>query len=82
MFFGWGRNAEGQEGKSLKDPGIDPTLDMGYHWRKPISDKCDQVRTFPYLFNSSPFPSPFWRGQKPWLARRGQVLGEGGRSER
>lgn len=33
--------------KSLKDPEMNPTLDMGYHQRKPIPDKYHQVKNFP-----------------------------------
>lgn len=71
----------GQDGKSFKDSEMDPTLDMGYHQRKPIPDKCHQVRTFLYFFSSSALPNPFWRGQKQWLARKRQGQGERGRSE-
>lgn len=61
---------------------MDPALDMGYRQRKSIPDKHHQVRTFLYLFSSFPFPSRFWRGQKPSLARRGQGLGGESRSEK
>lgn len=82
MYFAGDRGDGKQGGKSLEDPWMDPDLDMDYGHRKPILDKHHQGRTFLYFLSSSPFTNTFWRGQKPWLATRGQGLREGGRSDR